>query len=169
MFTQFDAISFIAWVVFVYWQLTNTGSFSSRTWYEESRTRVPCAPPGLTFPIMWGAVLYPMLVATGFIFTRMGNQTAWTYEAAILTLFVNIMLNKAWSVAFFDMAKKAAYVTIGVLLIVSCVVTAVFMGLDQTYTIWWLPVVFLSIYGAWLVYALYLSIRWPGRTRSMRK
>lgn len=166
MFTQIDVYHFLTWLVFVYWQITSMSSSISRKWYEEGRKGIALAPPGYIFPIVWSLILYPLLVATAFIFFREANQSEWTYLWSFIVFSLNIVLNKVWSVAFFDMHNRALSIALGVLLIVTSVVAGIFMLLDNSYTLWWFHFITFSLYGMWLLFALYLTVRWEGRLTS---
>lgn len=160
--TQDDVTLLLTLIVFVYWQIAtrSAGSGNSgnnRQWYDHNRKNIPGAfVPGIFFPIVW-TILYGLIVASMYIFFR--DYQATTFYTTILVLFIaNIMLNKLWSVAFFDNENTmvALLIAFGML---GTGGTMLGLFAATTPSCWvsfglWVP------YIVWTLYAIYLNWQW---------
>lgn len=159
MWTPDAATSLIAWFVFIYWQLSGSRSMSKdfRREYDAKMRYIRFAPPGWLFGVAW-FVLYGLITAAAFLYfgPTQGYETSQYYLAAYIVLFVNIVLNKFWSVLFFDQRRIGWALAVAVVLLLSAIAVVVLFGLTQA----WTPFGLFMPYPLWLIVALYLNAVW---------
>lgn len=163
MLTQDDVTLLVALITFVYWQIAtrsngNGRSGESRAWYDRNRQRVAGGfVPGIAFPIIW-FTLYALIVASMYIFFHDYQSTI--YYTAILVLFIcNMMLNKWWSVLFFDNEDTMTSLFVAVALFGTALAMVILLGMTPAYTSMGL----LMPYLVWLAFAVYLNYQWNKR------
>ena len=165
VFTEVDVAVFISLFVFVFWQPTTGGSSFSergtsygRDWYDLNRDRIRLSPPGPVFGVMW-TILYVLIFITGFVFFTQFSEVpeiSGYYLAIFVTYFSNLILNKLWSVAFFQFGRPDWSLLVIVLLDVSALAVAIMLGLAGA----WLPMGLWIPYVAWILFATYLNLQW---------
>ena len=149
-FTEWGVL--LAWIVFVFWQWTS--SARERSWYDSNRGSVRCAPPGWVYGIVW-VVLYAFIVVVGFVYSR-DFQAATVYDATLWILFANVLLNKLWSLLFFEYGSAGwAFLAI-LLLVLSEIAVLVLLVISAA----WLPFGLWVPYLLWSVVAMYLNYQW---------
>lgn len=164
-FTFVDAIGLISVYVFVHWQTTTStaGSSRDREWYKRGadaiRSKGGCAPPGWLFGVAWW-LLYKLITAALFIAFREFPDTTWTYLAIFITASVNILLNKAWSMLFWDFGRTGWSLIVAFLMLDSAIVVLVFVAITTEATLRWLVFGLYIPYALWLMVAIYLNWWW---------
>ena len=160
-----DVIGLIAVYVFVHWQTTtkSASSGSDRRWYEAGsraiRAKGGCAPPGWLFGVAWW-LLYKLITAALFIAFREFPDTKWTYLGIFITASVNVLLNKAWSMLFWDFGRTGWSLLVAFLMLDSAIVVLVFTALTQEAPLWGLVFGLYIPYALWLLVAIYLNWWW---------
>lgn len=149
-------------VVFVYWQpFVNSQTF--KTYYhikilaEKNRMSLP---PAQFFGVAW-FILYGLISASlslFFINSRQGGS----FVTAIFSLyFVNILINKTWTFAFFTLERPGLALMIAALISATCGALCALLG----YNAWdtgiieiWIASGLMFPYFVMSVYAIYLNL-----------
>jgi len=159
-----DAVGIIGWIVFHFWQLT-TSSGGDRSWYERGKSRINCAPPGYVFGLVW-FVLYGLLTASAILFFK--NTT--NYDAVFILWIINIMLNKVWSVLFFDSGRVRAALVVAFGMLGTQIAIIVLIAIDGLSVVdRWLPFATFIVYTLWLFVAIYLNAQWVTKKLPTKK
>jgi tryptophan-rich sensory protein len=151
-FTREDVNALFSLVPLVLWQIYTPNRRKTQQYEKESKN-VRGAPRGYVFGIVW-SVIYALIITSGFIYFRL-FETSQYYLAASVLFLVNILLNKFWSVAFWNVntnGKKYALVII-IVLIITGVAFLCLMGQEKA----WLSFGLYVPYVLWLLYATYLN------------
>jgi len=144
-------VQIVAWYTFLNWQFyTESAKGEQRRWYARYQRSLACSPPGWLFGVVW-PLLYAMLTAFAVLLFR--NTT--DFVAVFVLFFVNILLNKLWSLIFFGQRRLALAAVIVVLMLGTQIAIAVLVGLREA----WLPFGLFLPYVAWTMYALVLNIQ----------
>jgi len=152
-----DGIGIISWTVFHYWQLTSSSS-KDRAWYNRNKSRVPFAPPGWLFGLAW-FLLYGLLSASAIVFFR-NSAGQIHYETVFILWTINIMLNKLWSVLFFDSGAIKSALAVAFLMFGTEITVLVLIGLnDMNWLSFWLYLP----YPVWTTVAIYLNAQWAAK------
>jgi len=163
VFTFQDVVGLMAVYVFVHWQTSRNSGSQDRGWYERGTRRIRskggCAPPGWLFGVAWW-LLYKLITAALFIAYREFPDTKWTYLGIFITASVNLLLNKAWSVLFWDLGRTGWSLFISFLMLDSAIVVLVFVALTQEAALWGLVFGLYIPYAVWLLVAIYLNWWW---------
>lgn len=154
LFNQIDWIGFISWFVFIFWQLDNGGSRRGRKWYEESKNKIKGAPPGWLFGIAW-PILYALIFTSTFIYWQQFNTDS-HYFITLLLIFINIVLNKLWSLFFFNLSQRLISVIIIFILDGLNIAILILLGFSKA----WVSFSLFIPYVLWVLYATYLNIAW---------
>jgi translocator protein len=118
-------------------------------WYQQIN-KPPLNPPNWVFGVAW-AILYVLIAVTWARANYMIADVG-TYDAVNWLFVINMMLNLAWSFFFFGDGNVIAGIVI-IILMIGTVVALLWFLRDDVWSI-----VFMTIYLAWLVFALYLNI-----------
>lgn len=162
-FTQDDATLLVSLVTFVFWQMSSRSSSSgqsgqNRKWYDRNRQQVTGGfVPGIVFPFIW-TILYGLIVASFYIFIKEYQETRF-YITVVVLFIVNILLNKLWSVFFFDNEDTFSSLIVAVGMFLSGIAIVVLQGMDDAYTSMGLFVP----YVAWVGFAVFLNFQWHKR------
>lgn len=149
-----DWIALITWTIATYIQFSRS-STGDRQWYDENRSEVSCAPPGWLFGFVW-LLLYGLMSAAIFLFWR-NNAASTLYNAVLIVYLANLLLNKVWSVVFFDMGNREGSLFVIGLVNLTAAATLVLLIIDGDA---WLPFALLLPYQLWLLLAAFLNLRW---------
>ena len=149
-----DAVGIIGWIVFHYWQLSS--SPSGRGWYNRGKVQIQCAPPGYLFGLVW-FVLYGLLTASAILFFK----NTIDYDAVFILWVINIMLNKLWSVLFFDMGRTGSSLVVAIAMLGTQIAVIVLIAIDGLSVVdRWFPFATYIVYTLWLFVAIYLNAQW---------
>jgi tryptophan-rich sensory protein len=134
---------------FVYTQLSKTSILETREFYKDLKNELTCKIPSIAFPIVWN-ILYALIVVSGYFTFSTSNE----YDIYLIVLyFVNIMLNKYWSVLFFDFKNPKAALFVAFLLLGTSIPYLVLVGILQN----WIAFGTYVPYVLWLVVAFFLN------------
>lgn len=134
---------------FVYFPLSKVSIGESREYYKDLKNDLTCKIPSEVFPIAW-TILYALIVVSGYFVFLTSNE----YDIYLIVLFfVNIMLNKYWSVLFFDLRKPWYAFLLMFPLIGTAIAYLVLVGILQN----WKSFIPYCFYIAWLFVALMLN------------
>lgn len=155
-FTECYAIA--AWISLVFFQWTRYSSMDDPSWYT-SRKR-SWMPPAWVFPVAW-TLLYSALVIMMFYFTQSTAADTWQIITGFTIFIIHIALNKAWSVAFWDRKNPtyAFWILVIGMLPTSLVLYVPFI-LDNQTPLYYIPVIMLTLYNLWLIFAAILNFYW---------
>lgn len=157
MLSLLTSNTIIAWIVFVFWQISSQSN-KDRRWYDENRTQIPGACiPGYMFGILW-FFLYGLIAASSIVFFANNENTPY-YLAIFIILVVNILINKFWSVLFFDAGNTLGAIILSIILFLTSTAINILLGLTNTTTSWISFGLFLP-YTLWLIYVIYLNYQW---------
>jgi benzodiazapine receptor len=153
-FCSTDLVKAAFYAGFWYWQWSMQ-SMRGRRWYETYRVRIPFAPPGWLFGVMW-ATIFSLLGVSTYLYDR--NFSAGTYHTAVLWLILgNALLNKLWSLLYFDRSQVlAALIVLALGILPTAVLIPIFMALDSA----WVAFGLWLLYPLWLLVATYLNWNW---------
>ena len=156
-----DAWPVVAWAVFTFFQISSYSNTRGRAWYD--RHRPSWGPPGWMFPIIW-FILYAACTVAIYYFTKNAAPDSWNIILGVVMYIVHMLANKFWSVLFFDMNDPESAVNVLVFVMIPTgVALLISFIIDQT-GIYWVPVMLLSIYLAWLVFlAAPLNVHWVNK------
>jgi tryptophan-rich sensory protein len=159
MFGFNECYILISWIVLCYWQWTSYSSTQDKTWYESKRDQ-KWMPPAWIFPIAW-TLLYAALVVMMYMFTQNTPADSWQIALGFALFVIHIAANKEWSVAFWDRnsPSQAFAILMAIMLPTSLALYFPFIINNQT-DLYYVPVIMLSIYNAWLLYASTLNYYW---------
>ena|ERR1700712_5032697 len=119
------------------------------TWYEALQ-KPPLTPPNTVFGPTWTVLYLLMAVAIWRVLSRPGERPG--RGAAITAHFVQLVLNAAWSWAFFALHNPALGLGVIVALLVAIVTTIrLFVRIDLA------AAGLLAPYLAWVAFAAYLN------------
>lgn len=140
-----DAALILGSGAFVFFQLSTISTKKIRRRYEDQRKHLLLAPPGWVYGVVW-TILYALQVVVAYYVFTSTNPT-WFTELLIL-FFIKTMLNKWWSVAFWDQnsPRLAFWVLLGIF--GTSFTSVVMIGLNST----WLP------FGCELPYCVWCTI-----------
>lgn len=153
-------IQIVAWFTFINWQLyTESDKPEQRRWYYMYQQDLLCKPPAWLFGVAW-TVLYALL--TAFAVVLFGD-----YVAIFVLFFINILLNKLWSLVFFGMRRLWWAVAIAVGMLGTELAILILVGIADA----WVPFGLFLPYVAWTVYALVLNAQFARleKARPLRK
>ena len=159
-FVQDDATLLLSLVTFVFWQMSSRSSSSgqsgqNRKWYDRNRKKVTGGiVPGIVFPFIW-TLLYSLIVASFYIYIKEFQDTRF-YVTIVVLFIVNVMLNKLWSVFFFDNEDTKSSLATAVLMFLSGTAIVILQGMDDAYVSMGL---FLPYVG-WVGFAVFLNYQW---------
>lgn len=157
MLSLLTSTTIIGWIVFVFWQISRQSN-KERKWYDENRRQISGACiPGYMFGILW-FILYALITASAVVFFVNDENTPY-YLAIFIILVVNILLNKFWSVLFFDAGNTLGAFIISIILFLTSTAINILLGLTNTTTSWISFGLFLP-YTLWLIYVIYLNYQW---------
>lgn len=108
--TPLDANMIFGLGAFVFFQIAKRSGSPA---YQKQRKLITLGPPSWVFGVMWTIIYTFLTVSAYYAFTTVTAN----YTAMICVFFVNIMLNKYWSVLFFDYDQHllALFVLLGML------------------------------------------------------
>ena len=139
---QFVVISFV--VGYLSRVLQGT---SMETWYP-GLVKSSLTPPGYIFSLVWGVLYLLMGISAGIVWSA---RTVYSWVLTVL-FAVQLLLNLAWSFAFFWMRSPVAGIVVLALLL-ACVAFYVIGCYNQSRVAAYLNIPYLM----WLVFALYLN------------
>jgi benzodiazapine receptor len=150
-----DVLGIIGWIVFHYWQVSSSsGTLKGRRWYNERKSQLTCAIPGYVFGLVW-LVLYGLLTAAAVIYFH--DYVGDAHYTTIFILWIsNIVLNKMWSMLFFDMRAIRSALLVVILMLGSGAAIVVLLGVSEA----WLPFGLYMPYVVWTGVALVLNAQW---------
>lgn len=153
-----ECYTIVAWAALIFWQWTSYTSSSSKKWYT---SRKPYwMPPSWVFPLAW-TLLYSALTVMMFYFTQDTAADSWQLILGFTLFVFHIACNKEWSVAFWDRKspRQAFWILVALMLPTSLVLYVPFIVDNQT-ALYYVPVIMVSLYNAWLLYAAVLNYYW---------
>jgi tryptophan-rich sensory protein len=139
---QFVVISFV--VGYLSRVLQGT---SMEAWYP-GLVKSSLTPPGYIFSLVWGVLYLLMGISAGIVWSA---RTVYSWVLTVL-FAVQLLLNLAWSFAFFWMRSPVAGIVVLALLL-ACVAFYVIGCYNQSRVAAYLNIPYLM----WLVFALYLN------------
>ena len=146
-FTSVDLVRAVIYAGFWFWQWTMMTS-SSRRWYRRLQKRTACAPPGWFFGVAWG-ILYTLLGVSVYLYDRNFFGVGGYVTVIMWLVLGNALLNKLWSVLFFDRGMSfIALLVLAIGILPTAVLVPIFMALDVA----WVS------FGLWVAYPLWLCI-----------
>ena len=164
MLDYLDTVGIIGWIVFHFWQLSSNAS-DDRGWYNRGKARVNCAPPGYVFGLVW-FLLYSLLSVSAILFFR--NTV--NYDAVFILWVVNIMLNKLWSVLFFDTGRIKVSLAVAVAMLGTQIAIIVLIAVDGLSEVErWFPFATFIVYSLWLLVAIYLNAQWVAKKLPIKR
>lgn len=139
---QFVVISFV--VGYLSRVLQGT---SMEAWYP-GLVKSSLTPPGYIFSLVWGVLYLLMGISAGIVWSA---RTVYSWVLTVL-FAVQLLLNLAWSFAFFWMRSPVAGIVV-LALLMACVAFYVIGCYNQSRVAAYLNIPYLM----WLVFALYLN------------
>lgn len=157
-FNQVYALA--GWAALTFLQLSDKMPSSSKdrkSWYDENKPS--WAVPGYMFPFVW-TLMYSALTIAMYYFTRNVQPDSWNIITGVTLYIFHILCNKLWSVAFWNMRSPfyAGLILLFPTILSACGLVVAFI-VNQS-GLFWVPVMCLSIYVAWLFYAAAINIYW---------
>lgn len=147
---------------FVFLQFSSTSRKVQRTYTE---LRVGGSPPSWLFGVVW-PLLYTLITINIVLFaSRVDNFTIYpaTYDAVFWLWVVNLLLNKAWGVAFnwafIEPSTGKFWALFGATLLVAGTAIAVLILEALSAEPWWSIVFFVGPYVLWTSFASVLMAR----------
>lgn len=131
----------------------------SRGFYKDIRQNygIPIMPPAWLFGPVWFALYIFMSTAiTLWSNKAVSDQTGWIWWAVWITAMANFFFNKIWTLLFFGNQRTKLAAVDAVLIFLSAVLVLIFICLESSIAI--ASVVLWSIYVAWTLFAMILSI-----------
>jgi tryptophan-rich sensory protein len=116
-------------------------------WYP-GLVKSSLTPPGYIFSLVWGVLYLLMGISAGIVWSA---RTIYSWVLTVL-FAVQLLLNLAWSFAFFWMRSPVAGIVVLALLL-ACVAFYVIGCYNQSRVAAYLNIPYLM----WLVFALYLN------------
>lgn len=158
VFGFIECVAVVAWATLIFWQWTSYTSMKSTKWYTDKKPG--WMPPSWVFPLAW-TLLYSALTIMMFYFTKETAADSWQLIVGFVLFLVHIALNKEWSVAFWDRKNlnQAFWILLVGMLPTSLVLYVPFV-VNQTSELYYVPVIMVTIYNAWLIYAAFLNYHW---------
>ena len=160
-----EAWPIAAWGVFTFWQISAYTQTQGRKWYDENRPE--WGLPGRVFPFIW-FLLYSACTIAMYYFTKNVQPDSWNIILGVVMYMVHMAANKFWSVLFWDMDDPEAAVNVLVFVMLPTSVALMVAFIINQTGIFWVPVMLLAIYIAWLVYAAALNVHWVNKRLSTR-
>lgn len=162
-FNEVAAIA--AWSVIVFTQFSKQGGRKDKKWYQDNKPS--WSPPASWFPIIW-MIMYSALVTAMFYFTKYTQPDSWNLIVGVVLFIFHMYWNKMWSVYFWEMddPQGALYILMYHMILSAAGLMVTFI-VNQT-GLYWVPVMLLSIYSAWLLYAAALNIYWVNKQLETR-
>ena len=153
-----ECVAIAGWTALIFMQWTRYSASSDRSWYTKRKTK--SMPPAWVFPLAW-TLLYSALVVMMFFFTQDTLADSWQIILGFTLFLIHIAFNKEWSVYFWDRANPTAafYILVFGMLPTSLILYVPFIVDNQTIH-YYIPVIMVTIYNAWLLYAAYLNYKW---------
>lgn len=148
----------VAWAALVFWQWTAYTAASDKTWYTSKRRS--WMPPSWVFPVAW-TLLYTALTVMMYMFTRDTLADSWQLQMGFALFLVHIAGNKEWSVAFWDRKSPSQALVILLVIMLPTSLSLYFpFIIDNQTELYYVPVIMVTIYNAWLLYASVLNYYW---------
>lgn len=155
-FLQCMAIS--AWIPLIFMQFTHYTSMSDQSWYTTKKRR--WMPPAWIFPLAW-TLLYSAMVVMMYFFTQDTLADSWQLITGFTIFIFHIALNKEWSVYFWDRKRPDIAFWILILgMIPTGLILYVPFVVDNQTPLYFIPVIMVTLYNAWLLFAAILNYYW---------
>lgn len=133
---------------FVYFQLSRISYTDTKNLYKD--LKLSCRLPSWIFPLVWN-IVYALIVVSGYFAFLESN----IYDIYLIVLFfVNIMLNKFWSVLFWDMQKPFLALLSIVVMFATALPYFVLVAILHN----WYAFGFYTLYMVWLPVAFFLNL-----------
>lgn len=160
MFSFTECYISVAWATLVFWQWASYTAATGTRVYSTNRPR--WMPPTWVFPVAW-TLLYTALTIMMYFFTRDTAADSWQLALGFALFVFHIACNKEWSVAFWSKGKEgpsqAFFILMVLMLPTSLALYFPFIINNQT-ELYYVPVIMVSVYNAWLLYAAVLNYYW---------
>lgn len=125
-------------------------------WYMAHRAQISFYPPEWVFPVVW-TTIYAFCLASFYAFFRHIKTDPGLYmDSGCICIAFWIMLNKKWTVIFFDYRMPG----------VACIMTIIMIGIVAYLSfvfykigLYW-GFAFQILHLAWLLFAVALNMRW---------
>ena len=154
MFDREEWLALAAWILIVYWQpfRTRVRRAENDPFFDQStgKRRITfLSPPGWLFGVVW-TILYALMATSIFIYWARDAQTPET--RTMILLFVNLLLNKVWTVAFNTSPVISLPIVIGIVITNVWIQVEYWLQEDAEVSFWlWLA------YTVWTIYATVLN------------
>lgn len=163
-FETTQVIRLVAWICLFLYE-TYSMTREDVNWYNEGRSkRLPrmLQFPPIIFPLVWFVLKALLITSHYFYYEYASDFTYWTFIAVTVCTLVNTLLMKGWPVLFFGMRRSAMSLANAYLLVITSVLTVVFMGLSEPALgpMYWLPLILYILYPCWLIVALIVNSFW---------
>jgi translocator protein len=159
VFGFLECVAIAAWIPLVFMQWSRFSSMDDQSWYTSKRRR--WMPPAWLFPVAW-TLLYSALVIMMFFFTQNTLADSWQLIMGFVLFLFHIYWNKEWGVAFWDQKSplKAFWILVLFMLPTSLILYVPFIVDNQANSLYYVPVIMVTLYNAWLLLAIVLNYYW---------
>lgn len=154
-----ECVAISAWIPLIFMQWSRFSSMGDQSWYKSKKQR--WMPPAWLFPVAW-TLLYAALVIMMIFFTKNTLPDSWQLITGMVLFLFHIYWNKEWSVAFWDRnsPKEAFWILVVLMLPTSLVLYVPFIVENQDAAFYYVPVIMVTLYNAWLFFASVLNFYW---------
>jgi translocator protein len=150
----FTWIGWIVWFIVTYIQIYDPIVTVQSEWYNNNIKNVTFAPPKFVYPIAWFIIYALMSVAISLFWQDPTIQTFSTYNAVIILYLVDVILNKLWTVIFFQL-RMPAFAFVEIIFLILCTIAVFVLFIIDGAVI---SAVFFGIYLLWLLFAAALNL-----------
>lgn len=152
-----DGTLLLALYAAIYFQKSKLNNKEIEAYYKQRSGRLSCSFPQWVFRVIWDWVLLPLKLFSGFFFLYSGAPSINYFTAVFLVYFFEIVVNKEWTVLFFD--QETPYLALGIafLLFILNVLYGIFVGLWVGFGVSFFTII---PYVVWHGVAILWNVQW---------
>lgn len=156
-FNELDAVLIIALYAAIFWERSKLTKDEIAEIYEKKRNRLCGNPPPQLFGIMW-TILYVCKLLSGyfFLYSEALPMTYSFYIGSFILYFLDIVLNKEWTVFFFDNKWPLVALITAIMMAIINIIYAAFMAVNSN---WW-AFGWILPYVVWIIIACIWNGQW---------
>ena len=163
-FETTQVIRLVAWICLFLYETYSMTREDAQYYADEYRRRLPyyLQFPPIVFPLVWFVLKALLITSHYFYYEYATDYNYWTFIAVTVCTLVNTLVNKGWSPLFWGMRRTGLALANAIILVVSAVLTVVFMGLSEPALggLYWVPLVLYILYPCWLIVAMIVNAYW---------